>query len=229
MSDRLSILSRSDDPFMDRTEAGDLLGQALHPLAGPQTIVLGIPRGGLVVAREVARRIHAPLDMVLSRKLRAPDNPELAIGSIAETGEFFLDARLAGKVGADEEYVKREKQNQLREINRRRETYRLACPKIDVLGKDVIVVDDGIATGSTVQAAFWSIGREKPNRLIGAFPVGPEKTLRVLAQSVDQVICLKVPPKLVGVGRFYIHFAEISDEDVLKLLRECGGHYADDI
>jgi len=222
--EKLKICSHNNEPFADRIEAGNLLAEALRHFKGPQTVVLGIPRGGLLVAQQVARGLRAPFDIVLSRKLGAPQNPELAIGSITENGEVFLDQTLARRVGADDRYLKAERARQLLEIKRRREIYRRVCFKIDLRNKVVIVVDDGIATGSTVQAALWSIHQEKPHQLIGAFPVGPEKTLQRLCRTADEMVCLKVPSYFDGVGRFYVNFGQLSEEEVLNILKECGGN-----
>ncbi len=217
--EKLRIISHSSGAFRDRIEAGELLAEVLMDYAGPKTVVLGIPRGGLVVACEVAHQLKAPLDIVLSRKLGAPQNPELAIGSITESGEIFLDQNLAYRVGADEDYIERERQNQFVEIKRRSRVYRDIRPKIDLKNKDVIIIDDGVATGSTVQAAFWSIRQESPHKIIGAFPVGPEETLRKLCQSADEIICLKVPPSLGGVGQFYFHFEQVKEKEVVSILK----------
>jgi len=218
--EKLKILSRSSETFTDRVEAGELLAEALIDHAGPQTVILGIPRGGLVVAREVAHRLKAPLDIVLARKLGAPENPELAIGAMTEEGEVFLNRPLAVKVGADEDYLKRESRHQFQEIQRRSKVFRSVRPKIDLRDKDVIVVDDGVATGSTVQAALWSVAREKPHKITGAFPVGPQGTLQKLSKTADEIICLKAPPFLGGVGQFYFHFGQVSDEEVLDILNK---------
>ncbi|MCR4336366.1 MAG: phosphoribosyltransferase family protein [Candidatus Omnitrophica bacterium] len=218
---KLNIISRSDEPFIDRIKAGDLLADALGHFKGPQTVVLGVPRGGLVVARQVAHKLKVPFDIVLSRKLGAPQNPELAIGSISETGEVYLDQDLAQRVGADEDYLRGERESQFAEIQRRRKVYRRVCPKIDLRNKIVIVTDDGIATGATVQSAFKSIRQEKPRKLIGAFPVGPEDTLKRLSMLADEIICLKAPSFLEGVGQFYFNFGQVSEEEVLNILKEC--------
>jgi predicted phosphoribosyltransferase len=222
--EKLKIISHNEGPFVDRREAGDLLAEALVYLKDPQTVCLGIPRGGLIVARQVARGLGAPLDIVLSRKLGAPQNPELAIGSITEQGEVFLDRGLAHRVGADEDYLNKEKQKQFLEIQRRSKVYRRICPKIDLKDKTVIVIDDGVATGSTIQAALWSIAQEKPHKLVGAFPVGPQDILQKLLQTADEIVCLKVPSALGGVGRFYIHFEQSSEEEILSILKECRGN-----
>jgi putative phosphoribosyl transferase len=218
-SERLHILSRQGHPFVDRIEAGNMLGDVLVSFKGAQTVVVGIPRGGLVVARQAALRLQAPLDIILSRKLTAPENPELAIGAMTEEGHVFIDHDLVFRMGVKESYIEQEKEKQFSEINIRWDLYRRVCPKIDVKEKDVIIIDDGIATGSTVQAALWSIKQDKPRRLIGAFPVGPEETLQRLAQTADEIICLKVPPFLDSVGRYYSHFEPVSDEEVMHILR----------
>ncbi|MDE2027397.1 MAG: phosphoribosyltransferase [Candidatus Omnitrophica bacterium] len=215
---KLNIIKHSNEPFADRREAGRLLGDVLEALKTDQTVVLGIPRGGLVVAKQVAEHLDAPLDIILSRKLGAPMNPELAIGAVTEQGEVFLGDRLVREIGVEEYYLVREKARQMAEIRRRQVAYRKICPKVDLNDKDVIVVDDGVATGSTVQAALWSIHQERPRRLIGAFPVGPEDTLRRLSDSADGIICLRVPSFFQGVGQFYLQFGQVSEEEVLSLL-----------
>jgi predicted phosphoribosyltransferase len=220
---KLRILSRSEEPFLDRIEAGALLGEALIRFKGPQAMVLGIPRGGLVVARQAARGLQVPLDIVLSRKLGAPLDPELAIGSITENGEVFVDQGLVRRLGVDEKYVQDEWQRQLVEIRRRQRIYRQKCFKTVLRNKDIILIDDGVATGATVQAALWSIRQENPHRIIVAIPVGSEETLLNLCEAADEVICLKSPLLLQGVGRFYLDFEQVSEEEVLDILKECAG------
>ncbi len=217
---KLKIISYDSQPFTDRIEAGDYLAGALTQVRDLQTVVLGIPRGGLIVAKQVADRLQVPLEIVLSRKIGAPQNQEFAIGSITETGEVFIDETSARLVRADSYYLQEEIDNEFLEIQRRREVYRQLCPKIDLKNKVVIVIDDGIATGSTMQAAFWSVRQEKPDKLIGAFPVGPIDTLQRLSQTADQIICLKVPPVFEGVGRFYLNFAQVSEEEILEILKK---------
>jgi putative phosphoribosyl transferase len=222
VSHKLKVLSHSDQPFAGRVEAGELLARSLQHFKGPQTIVLGIPSGGVVVAREVAIGLDAPLDIVLSRKLRAPGNPELAIGAIAENGNVFQDPHLVRMVGADKDYLSREEESQFAHIQERSEVYRRVRSKIDLMNKDVIVVDDGVATGATVQAAFWCIAQEKPRKLIGAFPIGSEDVLHRLCERADEIICLRVPSYLSGVGRFYFDFKQVSENGVLGILEEYG-------
>lgn len=221
---KLKVVSRSGERFAGRKEAGRLLTDALCYLKSPHTVVVGIPRGGLVVAREVAYGLDVPFDIVLCRKLGAPSNPELAIGSVTEAGKIFLDKAMAKHLGVSEFYLKKEAQQQFSEIRRRSGLYRRRCPKMDLKHRDVILIDDGVATGSTVQAALWSIRREGPRRLMGAFPVGPEDVLQKLSETADEIICLKVPNALGSVGRFYDRFEQVSEEEVLNILKECGGN-----
>lgn len=214
------ILSRSGEPFRDRVEAGRLLGEELEGRNLPRAVVLGIPRGGVIVAREVARAIGADLDVLIARKLGAPGNPELAIGAVAENGRIFIDKRLALMVGADDAYVEREKEEQLQEIARRAERYREVRPKVALAERPVIVTDDGVATGATVQAALRAVRQEAPTRVILALPVGPEDSLRRLAEEADEVLCLRVPAFFAAVGQFYERFTQTADEELLEILEE---------
>lgn len=220
IENKLTIISRSDRPFKDRAEAGGQLAVSLSRFKGPQTVILGIPTGGVVVASRAAWTIGVPLDIVLSRKLGAPDNQELAVGAVSENGEVYIDLALAKRVGADEQYLFKERESELNEIGRRQEVYRKVCSKIDLKNKDVIVVDDGIATGSTVMAALWTVARENPRKIIGAFPVAPEETLRKLCEAADEIICLRVPSFLGGVGKFYLDFTPVSQGEVLTILKD---------
>ncbi|MBL8013421.1 MAG: phosphoribosyltransferase [Candidatus Omnitrophica bacterium] len=221
---KLRILSRSQERFRDRKEAGRLLTESLCPYKDPHMVVVGIPRGGLVVAREVAYGLDVTFDIALSTKLGAPSNPEFAIGAVNEVGEMFMDQALIRHLGLDERYLIQEAKQRFAEIRRRSSIYRNVCPKMNLKGRDVLLIDDGIATGSTVQAALWSIRREEPRKLVGVFPVGPEQVLQQLSETADEIICLRVPEMLGSVGRFYNHFEQISDIDILEILKECEGN-----
>jgi putative phosphoribosyl transferase len=216
----LHILSRSGEPFRDRTEAGRLLGYSLKSRRLNRPMVLGIPRGGLVVAREMARMLDGDLDIVLARKLRAPSNPELAMGSVSETGKLFLDESLVGLLGITEDYIAQEKDFQMAEIARRMAMVRAVLPKTPLEGREVIVTDDGVATGSTLQAALWAARHEKPARLIAAMPVGPEDTVKRLSADCDDMIVARVPSYFSAVGQFYLRFEQVEDDEVVALLRE---------
>ena len=214
------IISHSAEPFRDRMEAGRLLGRELTAMGLEGAVVLGIPRGGVVVAREVAALLDADLDIVLARKLGAPDNPELAIGAIAEEGGLVLDRHLAGRVGADDGYVEEEKARQQQQIERRAARYRQVRPKVALRGRRVVVTDDGVATGATMQAALWAVQREGPEALVVGLPVGPEHTVRRLAEDADEVLCLRAPPLFAAVGQFYGRFEQTTDEELLAILQE---------
>ena len=217
---KLRVVFYSDESFEDRKEAGRLLAAALKGFRGKDKLVLGIPRGGMVVAGEIAGALNSGLDIVLSRKLGCPGNPELAIGSVGEDGRLFLNQDLAFRVGADETYIETEKARQLSEIKKRVQLFRQFKAKVPLEGKTVIVTDDGVATGSTMQAALWASGRENPKRLIAAVPVGAGESVRFLADYADEVIVLRLPGDLQAIGQFYRHFDQTSDEEVLEILKE---------
>ncbi|RJO60554.1 MAG: phosphoribosyltransferase [Dehalococcoidia bacterium] len=215
----LHILSRNGEPFRDRLEAGRLLGYSLKSQRLNKPVVLGIPRGGLVVAREVSRMLDGELDIVLARKLRAPQNQELAIGSVSETGKLFLDESLVAALEVSEEYIAQEKNYQMAEIARRMALVRSVLPKMPLEGREVIVTDDGVATGSTLQAALWAARHENPSKLIAAMPVGPEDTVRRLAADCDEMLVARVPSYFSAVGQFYLRFDQVEDEEVLSILK----------
>lgn len=173
---QLRILSRSMAVFQDREEAGKLLAGALGAYRDKNPVVLGIPRGGVVVAHEVARELGAELDIVLAHKLRTPGHAELAMGSVSEDGRLFLNREVMSKMGTDEPYIQQEKAAQMAEMSRRTEIIRRVRPKIAIEGRTVIVTDDGVATGATTQAALWAVRLEQPEKLVAAIPVGPEGT-----------------------------------------------------
>ncbi|HVO67718.1 MAG TPA: phosphoribosyltransferase family protein [Syntrophales bacterium] len=218
----LRIISRSSQPFSDRREAGVLLGDELKnlELEKEDPIVVAILRGGIIVARKVALILNCDLDIALSRKLGAPFNPELAIGAISENGALFLNKMIAAQVGATDLFINREKTEQLKVIAERVNYFRRNFPKINLKGRYVIIVDDGIATGATMQATIWSIHQENPRRLMIALPVGPEDSLRRLTKDADEVICLRVPEYFAAVGQFYFKFEQTEDEEVLQILNE---------
>ena len=217
---KLRIVSHDDRPFEDRAEAGRLLGRELSGLRGQRAVVLGIPRGGLVVARELARQIEADLDIVLSHKLGAPDNPELAIGAVAEDGRLFLHQDLVGQLGVDSGYIEREKERQLAVLAQRTRQARRVLPRAALAGRLVIVTDDGVATGATLQAALWAARQQKPKKLIAALPVGPQETITRLAEDADEMVCLRAPYSFAAVGQFYIRFEQVEDDQVARILAE---------
>jgi putative phosphoribosyl transferase len=205
--------------FRDRREAGQLLAEELDFLKDKEeVVVLGIPRGGVVVAYEVAQAIGAPLDVYITRKIGAPHNPELAIGAVASDGRTVLDHDLVRQLGVPNDYVEEETERQRREIERRAREYRGDRPPLDLAGKTVVVVDDGVATGATTMATLRALQKQEPKELILAIPVGPPNTVKQLGEEADRVICLSTPRLFWAVGAFYAVFDQTQDEEVKRLL-----------
>lgn len=217
---KVRIVSRSSGPFYDRLEAGRLLGQELRKLTGHNALVLGIPRGGVVIAGEMAEVLKADLDIVLVRKIGCPWNPELAVGAVGEDGKMFVNENIILELNIPREYLEKEKEHQLKIIQHRSEVFRKVHPKTPLKGRTVIITDDGVATGATMQAALWSIRQEEPCKCIVALPVGPEDTLQKLAQDADEMVCLRVPPGLGSIGQFYVHFEQVGDAAVVDILEK---------
>jgi putative phosphoribosyl transferase len=210
------------DVFADRTEAGRRLAERLRHFKDQQPVVLALPRGGVPIAYEVARVLEAPLDLVLVRKIGAPFQPELAIGAVVdgERPELVLNRDLISEYGIPESYVEGERQRQLAEIERRRQQYLSARPRAPIRDRTAIVIDDGIATGATMEAALHATRRAEPRRLVLAVPVAPPDTLERLRPEVDEVVCLLVPAFLGAIGSFYRDFRQLRDEDVIRLLED---------
>jgi len=181
-------------------------------------LVLGIPRGGVVVASEVARALGAPLDVCLTHKLGAPENPELAIGAVTETGQVVLDQSLIDGLWVPSTYIEAESKRQRQELARRARAYRGDRPPPTILKRTVIVVDDGLATGSTMVAALQALDAQAPASLIAAIPVAPPEAIRRLAPHADRIECLVSPRPFWAVGAFYDRFEQVSDETVIELL-----------
>jgi putative phosphoribosyl transferase len=207
--------------FVDRVDAGKRLASALSNFSGKKGVVLAIPRGGVPVGFEIAKTLNLPLDVIIPRKIGAPDNPELAIGAVAEDGTAILDDTLIKYLGVSQEYIKEETERQKREITRRLKTYRQDTSYPNLKGLDVIVVDDGIATGSTMKAALASVKNRGAASITVAVPVGPPSTIEELEKIADRVVCLYTPEYFQAIGQFYTDFGQTPDEEVIKLLKEC--------
>jgi len=204
--------------FHDRRDAGRRLARSLSARGFARPVVLGVPRGGVVVAYEVARALGAPLDVVVPRKIGAPANPELAIGALAQDGTLVIDETLMRSLGVDKAYLDEEVSRQKAEIDRRLGLYRGGRPAVDLEGTTAIVVDDGIATGATVLAALRGVRSGHPARVVLAVPVAPPDTLERLKAEADEVTCLEAPEPFYAVGQFYRHFDQVADEEVIDLL-----------
>jgi predicted phosphoribosyltransferase len=205
--------------FRDRNEAGEKLGAKLAELALTDPIVLAIPRGGVVVGAAIATKLGAELDVVLSRKLRSPEQPELALGAVAEDGRIILDPR-RGDDPALRRSMEHEAQSELEEIKRRVELFRGGRGAAPVTGRSVIVVDDGIATGSTALAAIATVRAAGPKETILATPVMPAEHLPVMTRICERVVSLLLPEDLWAIGQFYDDFTQVPDAEVVRLLEE---------
>jgi putative phosphoribosyl transferase len=211
--------------FADRIDAGERLAKGLAHLAGSECVVLAIPRGGVIVGEVIARELGAPLDVVVPRKIGAPGNPELAIGAVAP-GIRVLDPRMVGALGVTDRYLEREMAEQEAEIERRQRAYRGGRPPRPVEGRVAIVVDDGVATGSTAVAALrWARARGA-ERVVLAVPVAPPQSLERLRAEADGVVVLETPQPFLAVGEWYRDFDQTTDEQVVSALARSAGSRA---
>ncbi|HJW26193.1 MAG TPA: phosphoribosyltransferase family protein [Rhodocyclaceae bacterium] len=206
--------------FKDRQDAARQLARRFDGASLTDPVVLGIPRGGLVTAAVLAKELGAEVDVVLARKLRAPWQPELALGALGEDGQVYLSDFAQAEAGALEDYLKEERAHQSAEIERRKALFRAVRPAAEVGGRSVIVTDDGIATGATMLAALHVLRARKPKELIVAVPVAPPETLDRIARQCDRLECLLAPDDMGAVGAFYRNFDQVEDDEVVRLLRE---------
>ncbi len=207
--------------FYDRHDAGRQLGEVLREMnIEGDILVLALPRGGVPVGYEVAKALGAPLDVWVTRKIGAPGNPEFAIGAVASDGTLILDEEVVTQLGIPQEYIDAEVERQMAEIERRLKLYRGDRPKPRIEGRIIILVDDGVATGSTVRASLMALRKRNPAQLILAVGVGPPSTIRMLENYADEVVVLATPEPFWAVGRFFRHFEQTSDEEVIRLLEE---------
>ncbi len=214
--------------FADRRAAGRQLAARLHHLRQDAPLVLALPRGGVPVGFEVARELDAPLDTLLVRKIGVPWQPELALGAVVDGAEpqVLINEDLASELAIEQSYITSETARQLSEIERRRKVYFGDKPPLPLAGRMVIVVDDGIATGSTVRAALRAVRKAGARRIVLAVPVAPEDTIEQLRAEVDDIVCLSTPSPFIAVGAHYGEFLQLADADVIALL--AGARSGDD-
>lgn len=204
--------------FKDRLDAAHQLSQALSPYRGQNPLVLAIPRGAVPMGAWLAQALHGQLDVVLVHKLRAPFQPEVAIGAVDETGLAYLSPD-AARLGIDPQAVKNEIKLQMKTLKARRQRYSQVLAPIPVAGRVVIVVDDGLATGATMMSALKALRQQHPSRLVCAVPVASPDALAKIKPLADETVCLSVPEDFVAVGQFYRQFPQVEDAQVLEFLR----------
>ena len=213
--------------YRNRERAGEALAEALiaaePELVAGQALVLGVPRGGVVVAAAVARVLGLPLDVALARKLGAPRNPELAVGAVAEGGAVWLNRPLLDRLRLGEEWVEAAVAREEAEIARRADRYRLGRPAAIVTGRPVVVVDDGVATGATLASVLQALQARSPSRLVCAVPVAPPDSIELLARHCDAVVCPLQPAWFEAVGAWYDDFTQTGDDEVVELLAASWG------
>jgi putative phosphoribosyl transferase len=206
--------------FNDRVDAGKRLASELADFKGKDALVLAIPRGGVVVGYEIAKALSLQLDVIIPRKIGAPDNPELAIGAVTEDGTTILDRSLIAYIGVPLYYIEEESGRQRQEIQRRLKVYRQNEPYPNLKGRNIIIVDDGIATGSTMKAALASVKNRGAKSVTIAIPVGPPSTIGELEKVADRVVCPYTPEYFQAIGQFYSDFSQTTDEEVIELLKK---------
>lgn len=205
--------------FYDRVEAGQKLVKELLQYQDRQSvIVLGMPRGGVITAAQIAQKLNCPLDIIVARKIGAPGNPEYAIGAVAQKGDPILNEELIGTGNITPDYLDQTISIQRAEIKRRLAQYRKGKPHLNLLGKSVILVDDGIATGMSILAAINQIKTMGAKKIVLAVPVIPFENIGKIKKEIDELIYLEAPRIFFAVGQFYNHFEEVTDEEVKKLL-----------
>jgi putative phosphoribosyl transferase len=213
--------------FRNRAEAGSLLASQLAHFAGrPNVRILALPRGGVPVAFEIARALKLPLDVFVVRKLGVPGQEELAMGAVASGNVRIVQTQVIAALGIPQSVIEAVTAEEIRELARRERAFRGDRPSPEVRGRTIILVDDGLATGSTMRAAVSALRLQRPERVIVAVPVAASETCHELRNEVDQIICLKTPTSFQAVGLWYEHFPQLTDEEVRTLLRKAGESWA---
>lgn len=208
--------------FLDRGDAGKKLAEKLKKYQGEDVVVYALPRGGVVIGVEVAKKLHAPLDLVIVRKIGHPANPEYALCAVAENAHMVCNEEELS--GIDQEWLKNEVQKERQEAKRRREVYLKGRRPIPAKGKIAIIVDDGVATGLTMFTAILEIKHQGTKKVVAAVPVAPPETADQIKSKVDEFVALEIPKVFLGaVGSYYRSFPQVTDEEVIKLIKEVNG------
>lgn len=206
--------------FEDRCQAGEKLAEKLSPYRGQHPLILAVPRGGVTVAKLIWDNLGGELDLIITRKIGAPYQPELAIGAVTSDGFVMINENVVSRLNVNAEYIDKVAGEEQIEIQRRLEMYRGNRPLPDVDNRLVILVDDGVATGYTLLAALRSLKEKEPLKLILAVPVGPPDTFIMLENEIDELVCLEAPPHFAAVGQFYRNFDQVSDAEVSAMLEK---------
>lgn len=208
--------------YKDRRDAGEVLANELTSYRGQDVVVLGLARGGVPVAWQVAQSLLAPLDVFLVRKLGVPQWEELAMGALASGGGVVINDNLVRNLGIGDDAIRAAIARETDELNRRERAYRGDRPPLDLAGKTVILIDDGIATGASMLAAVRAVRGKNPARVVVAVPVGPASVCRELAKEADDVVCAAMPPGFEAVGQMFADFHQVTDDEVRELLTSGG-------
>jgi putative phosphoribosyl transferase len=207
--------------FQDRRDAGRKLGELLKPkFSGKDLIILGLPRGGVVVAEEVAKVLHASLDILCPRKIGAPQNPELAVGAVGPSSTLFLFQELIQRLHVSQEYLLRKQAEEIEEAKRRMITFRPNKPPLSLKGKIALIIDDGLATGATMRVAILEAKHLSATKVVIAIPVAPRDTFEEMKSLADESYCLEIPFDFWAVGQFYSNFDQVSDLEVLNIMKK---------
>lgn len=208
--------------FPDRVSAGVFLSGLLAGYAGRDTVVVGLPRGGVVVAAEIAKKLGCELDVMFAGKLRAPYSPELAIGAVTEDGAVYLNRPVIRSLHVTDDYIEKEKKERLSLIKERLSRYRSVKGRVELSGKTVLIVDDGLATGATMISAIQAAHAAGAARIIVAVPGGPQDTFDVISamKEVDKVVCPLIPEMFYAVSQLYADFDQVEDHEVMRILKE---------
>jgi predicted phosphoribosyltransferase len=206
--------------FLDRRDAGNMLAERLAAYRGARPLVLGIPRGGMPVAAEVASALKADLDVIVAHKVGAPGNPEFAMGAVTANGGSFLDEHILQLIGMPVAYMKVAVEEEMAKAKKREALYRGQWPQISPRGRTTLVVDDGLATGATMRAAVRSVRKQEAAKVVVAVPVGSGEACKVLSKEADEVVCYSTPTHFRAVGLHYINFEQVEDAEVMRILAD---------